>query len=215
MISVTPTRSQPLFGVAASRELERRALSALPGHTLMRRAGLAVARLALAVAPHARHIWIACGPGNNGGDGFEAGLRLQEMGKKVTLTWTQAGQPGLDTPADASASRARFLAAGLEIATQAPPDFDLGIDALLGLGGWLDPTRQSTALMVDWLSRMHRSGKPVVCVDLPTGLAADTGLSSWAGVAPPTVRPHTLSLLTTKPGRCTARRTRAGRTGLV
>ena len=43
----------------------------------MRRAGLAVARLALALAPHATRVWIAAGPGNNGGDGLEAALHLQ------------------------------------------------------------------------------------------------------------------------------------------
>ena len=88
MRRISSAHSEPLHGVAATRELERLAAAGLPPHTLMQRAGLAVARLALALAPHARHIWIACGPGNNGGDGFEAAMHLHRWGKNVTLTWT-------------------------------------------------------------------------------------------------------------------------------
>jgi NAD(P)H-hydrate repair Nnr-like enzyme with NAD(P)H-hydrate epimerase domain len=76
MQRVLPDRPWPLHDVATIRRIERRAAAVLPPHTLMQRAGLAVARLALALAPHARSIWVACGPGNNGGDGFEAALHL-------------------------------------------------------------------------------------------------------------------------------------------
>ena len=65
-----------LYGVAACRQIEHLVMRPLPARTLMQRAGLAVARLALALAPHARVVWVACGPGNNGGDGFEAALHL-------------------------------------------------------------------------------------------------------------------------------------------
>jgi NAD(P)H-hydrate repair Nnr-like enzyme with NAD(P)H-hydrate epimerase domain len=45
--------------VQASRSIEAAALTQHPPHELMRRAGLGVARLALAVAPHARRVWVA------------------------------------------------------------------------------------------------------------------------------------------------------------
>ena len=48
----------PLFGVAATRAIERLAIASLPAHTLMRRAGLASARLAMALAPHAKRVWV-------------------------------------------------------------------------------------------------------------------------------------------------------------
>ena len=57
-----------LYNVAATRRIEQSLLASLPAHTLMQRAGLALAQLALALAPHARRIWIACGAGNNGGE---------------------------------------------------------------------------------------------------------------------------------------------------
>ena len=79
----------------------------LPAHTLMQRAGLAVARLALAIAPHARTIWIACGPGNNGGDGLEAALHLQALGQGSAVVSWLGDEARLPADALASLQRAR------------------------------------------------------------------------------------------------------------
>ena len=65
-----------LLGCASTRRLEHAALAAVQPFTLMARAGDAVARLSLAVAPHAERIVVFAGPGNNGGDGIEAATRL-------------------------------------------------------------------------------------------------------------------------------------------
>jgi hydroxyethylthiazole kinase-like uncharacterized protein yjeF len=170
----------------------------------MQRAGLAVARLALAVAPHAKCIWVACGPGNNGGDGFEAALHLHRWGKHVVVTWTGTGTNS--PPPDAGAAHTRAVAAGVTFAAQAPAEFDCCIDALLGIGGTLDPEREGTARMLQWLQVMAQSAAPCLAVDLPSGLNADTGATSaihsgaahthnhWPGAR------FTLSLLTLKPG---------------
>lgn len=92
-----------LFSGAQTRALKHAASGTLP-HTLMQRAGLAIAQFALAVAPHARVIWIACGPGNNGGDGYEAAIHLQLWGKKPVITcWDQADR----LPPDAARQRAQ------------------------------------------------------------------------------------------------------------
>ena len=87
MYRVTPALPLPLFDVATTRRMESAAAAGLPPHTLMQRAGLAVARLALALAPHARTVWVACGPGNNGGDGLEAATHLQRWGHHPVVTW--------------------------------------------------------------------------------------------------------------------------------
>ena len=63
-------QSYPLFTADATRAIEQIASACLPNHTLMQRAGLAAAQWTLALAPHAQHIWVACGPGNKGGDGY-------------------------------------------------------------------------------------------------------------------------------------------------
>src|SRR5450830_73655 len=120
-----------LFSADATRLIELAAQAAQSAHTLMQRAGLAVAQLALALAPHAQRIWIACGPGNNGGDGLEAAMHLQRWGKQPVLTWL--GSPE-QVPPDAAASYQRALEAGVTFSQTPPDEFDFCIDALLGIG---------------------------------------------------------------------------------
>ncbi|MBN9627694.1 MAG: bifunctional ADP-dependent (S)-NAD(P)H-hydrate dehydratase/NAD(P)H-hydrate epimerase [Acidovorax sp. SCN 65-28] len=219
MHRITPYQPHPLFNTAATRRLEKAAAATLPPHTLMQRAGLAVAQLAQALAPHARTVWIACGPGNNGGDGLEAAMHLQRSGRKVVVTWL--GQP--DTaPADAKASWQRARDAGVAWADTAPDDLDandLCIDALLGIGVSSSPgsaARAPDARLQACLQALNHSPAPVLAVDLPSGLDADTGQFA-AGLTPDTApHPHyllrqrtppprhTLSLLTLKPGLFTA-----------
>ena len=205
-LKISHELSYLLFDIAATQLIEARVQDGLPEHSLMQRAGLATARLTLALAPHAQHIWVACGHGNNGGDGFETALQLRKLGKTVSLTWTELGKDTDDSarqqPPDARASRLRAMSAGLLISPEPPATFEFAIDALLGIGGTLSAARPDTQLMTQWLNRMHNSGAPVLCIDLPTGLNADTGTSSYQ-----TPRPgarHTLSLLTLKPGLFTA-----------
>ncbi len=178
-----------LHSIDATRRIEQAAQSALPPHTLMQRAGQAVARLALAIAPHGQRIWIACGPGNNGGDGLEAAQHLQRQGKLVLVTWL--GHPE-KAPADAAASYRRAVAAGVRFAETPPLDYDLCIDALLGIGA----TRAPEGRMADWIGLLNDGNVPVLAVDTPTGLQADTGVLAQHCVK----AQHSLSLLTLKPG---------------
>lgn len=191
MRPITFDRAWPLHGSAATRQLEARAIAAAGPHVLMQRAGLAAARLALALAPHARQVWIACGPGNNGGDGLEAAMHLQHWGRKPCVRWF--GDEHRLAP-DAAASLARARAAGVPF-TEATPELqpqDLAIDALLGLG----KTRPATGALAACIAALNASAAPVLAIDLPTGLAADTGQAD-----DPAVRAqYTLSLLTLKPG---------------
>jgi hydroxyethylthiazole kinase-like uncharacterized protein yjeF len=182
-----------LHDVAATRAMERAQMAVLPPHALMQRAGLAIARLALAIAPHARTFWIACGPGNNGGDGLEAAMHLQQWGKTAQVSWLGTVA---SAPADARAAHARAQAAGVQFLDAPPAECDCCIDALLGIG----TTRPAEGRLADWIARINTSTGPVLAVDLPSGLEADTG-----NCAGPAVRAtHTLSLLTLKPGLFTA-----------
>ena len=210
---ISSALSLPLYGVAATRRLEQQAAAALAPHTLMQRAGLATAQLALALAPHARRIWIACGPGNNGGDGLEAALHLHQWGKAVLVTWLGA-QNEAKVPADALASLVRARAAGVPFATAAPRDHDFAIDALLGIGAAPHPAaandKNKTDLLGQWLAVLRASDKPVLAIDIPSGLDAGTGSS----FTPEFIANNTdmqkvgarftLSLLTLKPGLFTA-----------
>lgn len=212
---ISSEQSHPLHDIAATRAIEQRAQASHPEPSLMERAGLATARLALALAPHAQHIWVACGPGNNGGDGFEAARVLHQLGKAVTLTWTGFGLLNSKQPDAALKARMRAQVAGMQMSAEPPAEFDLAIDALLGIGGTLKPNSPSSVLMADWLSQMQIAmlkGTPVLSVDLPTGLNADSGvmqkLDGLGVQAGPPVGGlnlrHTLSLLTLKPGLFTA-----------
>ena len=174
MHALLPTTSTlPLFDVAASRRIEARALIHSPD--LMERAGLAVAKLALALRQGSGPVWIACGPGNNGGDGLVAARRL-----------TEAGVP-------------------VHVDHEAPAHASLAIDALLGLGLNRKPSLEMQATM----AAMQTCGAPVLAVDLPSGLLADTGQPAGDHA----VRAdHTLTLLTLKPGLFTGEgRAHAGR----
>lgn len=183
-----------LFSADATRLIEHAAQAALPAHALMQRAGLALAQLALALAPHAQRIWIACGPGNNGGDGMEAAMHLQRWGKQPVVSWLGS----IDTaPPDAAASYQRALTAGVSFMQGMPHDFDLCLDALLGLGAVV---REPTGRMADWIHQINASAGPVLAADLPSGLNTDTGASTQLSVK----ASHTLSLLTLKPGLFTA-----------
>lgn len=190
---VDPLAAWPLFDVACTRRIERAALGVSGAFALMRRAGLASARLALALAPHARSVWVAAGPGNNGGDGLEAALHLHAWGKKVVVTW-------LGTPDKASADTAsawqRARDSGVVFAPAPPEHCDLCVDALLGIGA----TRAPQGQMALWIAHMRNTGAPVLSIDIPTGLDADTGQAAEVCVN----ALATLCLLTLKPGLFTA-----------
>lgn len=189
----TPAQPLPLFDNAATRRIEGIHSESPAGESLMQRAGLAVARLVLALAPHARLVWIPCGPGDNGGDGLEAAIQLHRMGKKVVVselprTNARAG--------DASKAYLRAVEAGVIFQAQAPTGFDFCVDALFGIGKF----DHFDSLCQTWIAHINASKCPVLSVDVPTGLQADTGISSTHSV-----RAHfTLCLLTLKPGLFTA-----------
>ena len=199
-----------LFDIAATRELEQLAAAQLPSHALMQRAGRSAAQLALALAPHARRVWIACGPGNNGGDGLEAAMHLQQWGKVPVVTWL--GDEA-KAPPDALFSLARARSVGVEFSAQAPTDLDpsdLCIDALLGIGS----TRSLQGRLAELAQQLNASAAPVLALDLPSGLDADTGAflgQEAASIAAETKAPisavlaqYTLTFLTLKPGLFTA-----------
>lgn len=189
--------SLPLFGIARTRAVEQQAAASLAPHVLMSRAGQAVARLALAVAPHALKIWIAAGPGNNGGDGLEAAIHLHAAGKAVQVSLL--GDPN-HLPADAAEALKRARAAGLQInAGAAPPDdeIDLAIDALLGIGA----NRAPADALLQAVAELNALPCPVIAIDVPSGLNVDTGQPLGALAVHAT---HTLTVLVAKPGLFTA-----------
>ena len=205
MRQIDGIHDEPLHDSAATRSLERAAAACLPAHSLMARAGQSVARLTLALAPHANHVWVACGPGNNGGDGLIAATWLhqhsQAAGLGLTISITLAGDL-LHLPRDAAHAWKLAQAAGVRLSKHPPTHFDFAIDALLGIGA----TRPMTGDLAAQWHRLAQATAPVLSVDVPSGLEADTGaLLSAIPPAPHPAGPRfTLSLLTLKPGLFTA-----------
>ncbi len=199
-------RLLPLFDVAASRSVEARALASAEPHALMRRAGLAVAQLAMAVAPHARRVWVAAGPGNNGGDGLEAAIHLRAWGREVHVSLVGDAAA---LPADARNAFDRAVAAGVAIGQQgeAPPALganDIAIDALLGIGA----SRAPQGRIAEAIAALNALPCALLAVDLPSGLDADTGQPLGESCV---IATYTLALLTLKPGLFTgAGRDQAG-----
>ena len=191
---VTSLRAWPLWGIAGTRALEQAALSRHPEPPLMERAGQSVARLARALAPHAQRVWVACGPGNNGGDGAVAARLLHQAGLHVHVT-ALPPSPDRPYPADARDAWQRLADCGVGVHQTPPLTWDIAIDALLGIGS----QPGLTGPMAEWLRAMNQAHAPVLCVDTPSCLDGQTG--TWHG--PPErgqARRFTLSLLTLKPG---------------
>jgi ADP-dependent NAD(P)H-hydrate dehydratase / NAD(P)H-hydrate epimerase len=188
-------RTWPLHHVQATRQIETEALARQGPFALMQAAGLAVARLVLALKPHQQTVHVLCGPGNNGGDGLVAARHLHQAGKTVHVHLCSTAR---NRPADATRALRDAQAAGVTMQTGLPQGpADCCIDALLGVGATRAPTGEIAAA----IAHTQNAGVPVVAIDLPSGLHPDTG--ALLGAAAVRAQ-HTLSLLTLKPGCFTA-----------
>ena len=184
----------PLYNTAQIRSAEQAAATLLPPGTLMERAGQAAANAALALlAGSGGPVLVLAGPGNNGGDALEAAARLCQAGVEVALIHLPGGArspEGAQALARAQASDARFIDH-----IEAAPGWVLALDGLfgIGLGRPLEGAARVLALAVS------EAGRPVLALDVPSGLDADTG----AVVGPDGVAvhaTHTLTFIGDKPG---------------
>jgi NAD(P)H-hydrate epimerase len=163
------------------RDLDRRATAeyGIPSLLLMESAGAETVRELLAAFPDApgRRTLVLCGRGNNGGDGFVVARRLLQRGAAVTTVLLGAGS---EVRGDARTNLEilqRLGAAPVEVRRPEELDrvaaalaaADLVVDALLGTG-----TRGAAqGLTADCIRMVNEAGRPVVAVDIPSGLSAD------------------------------------------
>lgn len=187
---------ESLYRAAQVRELDRRAIEqhGIPGQVLMQHAGEAAYRLLRDRWPRVRKIAVVCGPGNNGGDGYVIARLAREAGLDTVTLYI--GEP---PSGDAGAMRAACEGAGLQ-----PLPFEAGqlagreliIDALFGIGLERDvhgPWRAA-------IEAINQSRLPVLAVDIPSGLNADTGRVMGAAVC----AQATISFIGPKAGLFTA-----------
>jgi ADP-dependent NAD(P)H-hydrate dehydratase / NAD(P)H-hydrate epimerase len=162
-----------LFTAAQMRQADEGAVRAgIPLQKLMERAGQAVAEATLRRFPTAEHFLLLCGKGNNGGDGYVAARYLQQANKHVTVLELSSEPKG-----ETKIARVVWLRQGttgvlntsnLELALQ---DCDVVIDALFGTG----LTRALDDDLAQFIETVNRSGKPILSVDVPSGVGSDSG----------------------------------------
>jgi len=165
--------------IADCRSAEATAIAAAPPGALMQRAAAAVAAEAAALLRErrggvtGRHVVLLVGGGDNGGDALFAGARLAGRGARVTavLLSTHAHAAGLAAllAAGGRAADAR-TPAGLATGREAVAAAHLVIDGIVGLGGGAG-LREPAPALVSGVA----DGAVVVAVDLPSGVAPDTG----------------------------------------
>jgi hydroxyethylthiazole kinase-like uncharacterized protein yjeF len=181
----------PLYFTARIRELEARHAQ-LP---LMARAGEAAARLARhLVADNGKPILIAAGPGNNGGDAFVAARLLKQWFHAVTVVFAH---DAATLPTDARAAYQAWRDAGGVIQSAWPTqgDWALVIDGLFGIG----LKRAIDGQYAQWIHAINATPAPVLAIDIPSGLDADTGAVHGVAIR----ATHTLTFLALKPGLLT------------
>lgn len=162
----------PLFDAAALRTLEARGRQAVGGDAfeLMRRAGQAAWRHALSQWPQAQRFLVACGPGDNGGDGYVFARLARESGREVQVVSLRAHPP---RSALARQACSDYLAAGGHLLAfdGALPAADVVVDALFGIGLSRAPDESTGALV----EAINAGDAPVLSLDVPSGIHADSG----------------------------------------
>ena len=184
---------------AQLRECDRLASAELgiPSLLLMENAARGAAEHALALVHISKpRVLVACGNGNNGGDGHALARWLTLAGAEVRV-WTQehSGHQSSDAAIMAGINRCLQLDSRRE-APLANERFDLIIDALLGTG-FQGELRPELAEAIAYLNALRREQEiPLVALDLPSGLDADSGRPS----TPTIVADLTVTFLAEKTG---------------
>ncbi len=178
-----------ILTAAQMQALDRRTITeaGVPGLTLMERAGTHVAELVLeGLGPDSTDtVTILCGKGNNGGDGLVTARLLAKRGPKVQVVLLH--DPGVFS-GDAKTMWQRWKKTPAARATVVTPTRErldallaesrVVVDALLGTG----LTSDVTGAYRSAIEAMNGCGRPIVAIDLPSGIHADTGAVMGAAV---------------------------------
>jgi len=190
------SRPFAFYSNAALRELEQRAqrVAGMDEDTLMRRAGQAAWQQLLHMWPQAHRITVLCGPGNNGGDGWVLAAHALESGRDVRVVRLGDGAPRTAL-ARVMAAAYHHAGGGEDAFDGVLPEADVLVDALFGIGCDRALSGDAAALV----EAANASGIPVLALDVPSGVDADTGR-----VPGPAIRAaHTLQFIAAHAGLAT------------
>ncbi len=187
------TLPENLYQTAQIRELEARAgtLADISTAELMQRAGQAVFTEVQQRWPQQRRLAVFCGAGNNAGDGYVAARLALQAGFQVSV---HAVSPVTALQGLALNAYQAYQQANGQLAEPDAPlaEDTLIIDALLGTG----LNRPLTQAYADAILQINSAACPVLAVDIPSGLHADTGQIMGSAVQASV----TLSFIALKPG---------------
>lgn len=171
--SMPPDPTVSLYTAEQTRRIDRVAIDecGIPGFELMQRAADAVFATLRRFWPDARRITVLAGHGNNGGDALLVGRLALQHGLDVDA------YAATETPSrDAAKARAAFIDAGGKLASfESATDFsdaDVIVDGIFGTGLTRAVEGEAAAL----IERVTASERPVLAIDIPSGLSADTGM---------------------------------------
>ncbi|NIA00229.1 NAD(P)H-hydrate dehydratase [Massilia sp. CCM 8734] len=185
-----------LYSVAEIRSIEHSMAESLPAGTLMQRAGEAAASAARAMLA-GRKVLVLAGPGNNGGDALEVAANLAgadtDLDAEVTVLYLGGPAPSADSAQ--ALARARASKAVFVDSLPLGRDWGLIVDGLFGIGLGR-PIEGDMRALVEAINAL---GRPVLALDVPSGLDADTGaVIGPDGVAIRATR--TITFIGDKPG---------------
>lgn len=171
------------------RRIDRDAIErrGVPARLLMETAGQAVASAIQSRFSSCRRPLIACGGGNNGGDGFVVARALLEQGRGVEPRVLALAGPEGRSP-EAAENFDLLLSSEVEVLVvpdlkdieRAVNDSDLIVDAVFGVG----LTRPVEGSLAAGLCALGGSGRPVLAVDLPSGSSSETGAALGVELEP-------------------------------
>ncbi|MDR3211149.1 MAG: NAD(P)H-hydrate epimerase [Planctomycetota bacterium] len=197
----------PQLSCAQCRAIDRRAIEdfAIPGLCLMENAAVAATVLVLDLlnqTPGSEPVVVAVGGGNNGGDGLAVARGLWELGIEVTVLLLKPPESlGGDALTNyqilGETTKVKFLNFwdNPEAITEPVSGARLIVDALLGTGfrGGL------SGAFATAISLINRSGKPVLALDIPSGLNGDNGTVASTAI----LASHTITFAAVKNGLTT------------
>ncbi len=174
-------------------DADRLTYESVPGETLMERAGKAVAEAVSRWLGQGRRVLVLCGPGNNGGDGYVAARLLAAAGYWVTVAALTARE---SLNGDAAAAAKRWTGGHVALPEADLEDADLIVDALFGAGLSRDLEGVAKATVEQVARWAAAGGRPVIAVDVPSGIDGASGAVRGTAVA----ASETITFFRLKPG---------------
>ena len=184
------------FNGPLSRQIDDAVRRGLPisGFDLMQRAARAALTVIMAEYPHARHLLIVCGKGNNGGDGYLIGALAKEHGLDASIIALASPDELQDDAARAYRAADDANVAVSSTFAELNDDVDVVVDAMLGTGFSGEPR----PVFAEVITALNELDRPVVAVDIPSGVNASSGDARHAVQAE-----HTVTFITQKIGMAT------------